>query len=256
MNSIKERFANLLEKPDRVELRNFIQNNFGELDSIDFKGNWCSYSKLAKHILAIANSGGGFIFVGIHEIKGEIKPIGIDSFIDKADIYKGVEKFIPSELEYEILDFHYKESEYADIKGKKFQAVWIRPEEKHIPFVSKKQGEGIRLNTIYTRRGTQSVEVNQVELQNILNRRIESEYSTSAEIKLEEHLEELKILYAQVKPYFQKSLLEPIMSDEDLNSIIEIFQEKNEKYPTENYEDFIIRMIDFKKSIIEKTLKK
>lgn len=34
MKNLKERFANLIEKPDRVGFRNFIQNNFGELDSI------------------------------------------------------------------------------------------------------------------------------------------------------------------------------------------------------------------------------
>jgi hypothetical protein len=62
--TIHESFAKFFEKPTRDRLRELLKNNVGELDNLDFKESFPEKEKLAKHILAIANSKGGVIIVG------------------------------------------------------------------------------------------------------------------------------------------------------------------------------------------------
>ena len=87
MKSIKEEFAKVLESPDRVDFKNFLKSNVGELDFVDFKKEWCAFSKIARHILAMANSKGGIIIIGVEETSNnELIPSGIKQVKDKADI--------------------------------------------------------------------------------------------------------------------------------------------------------------------------
>ena len=253
MKAIKEDFAKILENSiDRIELKNLLISNFGELDFLDFKKEWISLTKLSRHILAMANSGGGIIIFGVEEKKdGELTPTGLDSFLDKADIYNGTQKYIPNNLEFNIYDFQYKESEYSTIQGKKFQVLIIKNSENYLPFISEGNSDSIRKSSIYIRRGTQSVEANNEELQKILNRRIETEYSSTSELKLEEHLAQLKILYEQLNKFktkFGNLITQSLYNQSILNP--------NENYPKEDYESFISRQISIKKEIIEKELKR
>lgn len=59
--SLYEEFAVFFENPTRDSLRKLLSRNFGESNQIDFKESWPESNKLAKHILAFANSGGGVI---------------------------------------------------------------------------------------------------------------------------------------------------------------------------------------------------
>jgi len=66
---------------------------------------------------------------------------------------------------------------------------------KHVPYVSAADGEGIRSGAIYVRRGTSTEEANYEELQRVINKRIETRYSSRGELDLQSHLEQLKVLY-------------------------------------------------------------
>ena len=63
----KELFASFFEDPTRENLRDLLKGNTGETKNLDFKEQWPATNGLVKHILAIANSGGGCVVVGVAE---------------------------------------------------------------------------------------------------------------------------------------------------------------------------------------------
>lgn len=100
----RENFARFFESPSREGLRNLLQGHIGELNSYDFKKEWLTFSKLARHILGLANSGGGCLVFGIKEKKDKtFDPVGLAKLLDKADIHKGIQNFLPSSVKYEVL---------------------------------------------------------------------------------------------------------------------------------------------------------
>ena len=59
----KEEFSKFFENPSREALRELLKFQVGEFDPYDFKASWPILSKVARHFLALANSGGGFLSV-------------------------------------------------------------------------------------------------------------------------------------------------------------------------------------------------
>lgn len=246
-----EEFARFFEQPTREALRNLLQRHFGELNELDFKEVWPAHAKLARHLLGIANSHGGCLIIGVaQQDDNSLHPVGLATLADKADIHKGVKRFIPEQLIYEVLDFPFAESEYPTIKGKKFQVVIVEDTPKYIPFVAMADGEGICNAAIYTRRGTSTEEATYHELQEMFNRRLETEYSSHQELALEEHLATLKSLYEQIDPYRQREWRAGAMA---VFYLLEY--EQNPTYPKESFDEFIVRMIALKKNQIEELFK-
>ena len=239
-----EQFSQFFEDPSREGLRDLLQNHFGESNSFDFKENWPpALSKIARHILGFANSGGGCLVMGIKEKDDNtFDPVGVDKLLDKADIQKGIQKFIPPQIEYEILNFSYDSSEYPKIVGKKFQVIFVEDIPGYIPFVSKSDGTGIEENAIYVRRGTNTVKANYEELQKVLNRRVETEYFSQREFDLDQHLAELRILYDQIPRYIS---LGAALASSGVTGM------KNNRYPKEDFETFVKKIIGEKKAIIQ-----
>ena len=150
-----EAFAKFFESPSREGLRNLLRDHHGETHAFDFKEIWPSNSKLSRQILGLANYGGGCLIVGVKENKDKtFEPVGLDELSDKTDIQKGIERFVPIQLEYSILDFSFQDSEYPKIKGKKYQALVVEDSPKYLPFLAKADGEGLRKNAIYYRHAT------------------------------------------------------------------------------------------------------
>lgn len=253
VKNIKEGFANVLDNPDRIDFRNFVMNNFGEQDYIDFKREYPLSDKIAKLIIAFGNEGGSTLIFGIEEQDGELKATGIKDLKDKADFKSQLEKYLPDNLHYDIINFQYKDSEYNSLKGKNFQLVLVHNQDKSIPFIAKSDGKHINRNRIYIRRGTETIEANYIELQKLINRRIDLNISTTTEIEFEEHLIQLKTLYGQIKRNFHHNSLIP---REALSVILKETEIPNKKYPKEDFHDFIVKMIEIKKKIIEREVRK
>jgi hypothetical protein len=55
--AFREAFARFFEEPTREGLRELLRENFGEANELDFKREWPESSKLAKHVLGLANFG-------------------------------------------------------------------------------------------------------------------------------------------------------------------------------------------------------
>lgn len=243
-----EEFTRFFENPTRDSLRELIKRNYGEANHIDFKETLPDKTKLAKHFLAFANSGGGVLIIGIKDGE-QCEAVGA-TIVDKADIHKQVQSYIPSTLSYEVLDFSFKDSEYSNIRDKSFQVILIESDDQNMPYICQKAGDNIKDNVIYIRRGTSSCEANHDEVQKIINKRIETKYSSSSILSLEEHLKQLKLLYKEIPKKNQSSVLDAILN---MNTSF-LSYEDNPLYPKEGYQDFIATVIEAKKSRIKQFL--
>lgn len=135
--------------------------------------------------------------------------------------------------------------QYPAIIGKKFQVMFVEFSSEHIPYVSRREGDGIKSPAIYVRRGGQTSEASHEELQRIINQRIETKYSTSNEITLKQHMEQLKVLYSE------RSSNNPIFL-----SLAKVFAFRGpgDSDDDDSYNDFVKRTISIKKSIILKSI--
>lgn len=259
---MKDLMYRLLQEPTLDKFRDFLKDNTGEHNSIDFKGKWIEGAQLAKEMLALANTDGGIIVFGIAEgDDNSVKYDGLEKLRDHAEISNDIKKFISSDLKYEVYDFSYNSSEYSDLEGKNFQLLVVEDTPENIPFLAKKESTNLKPNAIYVRRGTSCEIANEEEIRSMINRRINYIHPLNGEpLQLEEHLKQLKILYNSIQKEkvsyisltegfgaaWRKILLSITKGGEEI--------EPNPLYPEEEYEEFIARMITEKKKKIERVL--
>lgn len=248
---LKEAFAVFFEDPSRESLRKLLIDHTGEYDDLDFKSELVSAPSLAKHIIAMANKAGGVIVFGVKEIeKGKYESVGLE-LNDKTQFLRDINAYVPEKLIYNVIDFSFTETEYAAIKDKSFRVVIIEYTPEYIPLLSKKDGEGIKKNLIYVRKNASSDVADYNDLQDIFNRRLETSFSSAREISLMEHFKELKDIYSLIKKgeWYEANVYVP-------NDDLYYYDfEPNPKYPEEDYDDFVVRMINLKKSVIESIIK-
>jgi len=241
-----EAFARFFEKPKRDTLRELLKNNVGEHTNLDFKREWPCGPKLAKHVLGFANSCGGALVIGVAEVDGVLQSLGLSEVKDKADVVQSFKKFVPDTLRCDIHDFSFNDSEYRDIKGKSFQVLIIEDTPELLPFLSEVDGDEIDAGAVYVRDGAATQRATHHQLQNLLNRRIETKHSSRRELTVREHFEELRVLYDLIRSRIPNPA---IMSG--YSSMQVVLSAPNPLLPQENFEAFVARMIDAKKKLIE-----
>ena len=127
--TVHEAFARFFEEPTRESFRALLTEHVGELRSCDFKESWPDHASVSKHILGLANAGGGCLVIGVKENEDKtLSAEGLPDIKDKADIINGIKLFIPEPLlaAVEIGDFAYDASEYASLVGKRFQVLFVQ----------------------------------------------------------------------------------------------------------------------------------
>lgn len=263
---IRDKFYDeFLKEPTKDNFRNFLSKNCGELDEVDYKATWIDKGHLAKTMLAMANSNGGAIIVGVkEEDDGTLTPTGLENFKDKAIINDDIHKLVPAELDYQVLDFSYDSSEYEKMQNKKFQMLIVFDTPDRLPFVSQGETTGLEKDVIYVRRGTKCEKATASDIEKIIYNRLETTFKEASDMTLSEHLEQLKILYAelpkQIKVLIKKGAptkLALALSSfgKLLTETEDIYEElDNPNYPEESYEAFVLKMIAKKKLKIEKVL--
>jgi len=193
-----ESFAQFFEEPTRATLKDLLRANLGETDQLDFKADWPDSSKLAKHIIATANSGGGAIVIGvIEEEDGGLTPQGLSELRDKANIGNTLDKYIPGELHHEILNFDFSASEYKEVEGNAYQVVLVDSDEMELPYLPIRDGSDIQENRFYVRRDTRSVEANRAEIKRIIDTRANAS-AKATEMAFGEDLDQLRSLYQRL----------------------------------------------------------
>lgn len=264
---IKDRlYDEFLKEPTKDNFCEFVKNNCGEFNEVDYKKTWPDKGKLAKIILAMANSHGGIIIIGVEEQSdGKIIPLGLENFRDKADVNNDISKYILPSLDYEIYDFSYDGAEYSLMENRKFQMVVIHDTPERLPFISLAETTNLDKDTIYIRRGTKCEKANSTEIEKILETKISKIFKETSDMSLEEHLSQLKLLYGQLPQKIQvlvrngevienisKALLKAASGMAYLGN--EYKEIDNPNYPEESYEAFVLRIIRMKKIKIEKVL--
>ena len=80
-----------------------------------------------------------------------------------------LQNYLPSELDYEIIDFTYNnDAEWGNVKNKKFQVLLIENTPQYIPFISLKGGEHLEKNRVYYRGKSNTEEATHEELKKSL----------------------------------------------------------------------------------------
>lgn len=254
----RETLARFLKTRTREDLSEVLQDNVGELNELDFKETWPEASALAKHVLGIGNSGGGCIVVGIED--GTLEPKGLAKVEDKTKIVNSLKNYLPSSLLgiTEIGDFVYDGTEYAKISGKSFQVIFVGDDKEHLPFISLRSGRSIRSNTIYVRRGAATEEANHDELQKLINARLETGYSSTKELDLQQHIQQLKVLFQQIDRHLVRGMGgvfgQSLAAFGAMARSLQIESVPNPKFPEEDFDAFVNRLIKLKKKRIEEEL--
>lgn len=257
---IKDRIYKLSQEPTLDNLREYLLYQTGEHNYIDFKAKWISDDKLAKEILSLANSEGGIIIFGVAEKEDHsVSCEGLDELKDHTIINNEVKNYISSNLKYDVYDFSYESSEYEALKGKHLQMLVVTDTPEHIPFLAQKEGNNLKNNIIYVRKGASCEQANQEDINYIINRRINYIHPLNGEpLKLEEHLKQLKTLYNYIEKYNYYSSSDGISQILRAISPEAVFGMKkiahNPNYPDEEYDDFIERLVIEKKKKIERIL--
>lgn len=246
----------MLNNPTRENFRVLLQNHLGEEDYLDFKKEWPDKEKEARHILAMANSGGGCIIFGVFQNEdGSFEISGLSNFKDSADLRKEIKGYLPSSLKYSLKDFTYENSEYEKMIGKKFQLLIVEDNPLELPYVCCRDGEKIKDGDIYIRKGTESEKANNYEIDKLIKRKIrETKIPRNKDLPLEKQLEQLKILYSELTYTTRNSELFSGISKLLSNCLGTSTIHKKECYPKEDYDSFIVRMLDKKKKRIEEEL--
>ncbi|MBM7584217.1 putative HTH transcriptional regulator [Bacillus pakistanensis] len=189
-----------LNNPSKESFKQLWQSNTGETDYLDFKMMWIEWTKMAKHILAIANSGGGCIIIGVRQNDlGSIDWVGLkeESFLDKADVDNKLHHLLPKYLKYRTEDFIFSKDEHADLRFKRFQVLIIEYDPKYVPYTSIVNRGELRYGSIYIRQGTKTMEASNDKLVEIILRKVQSGGSDSDEISLQDHFRQLKGLFLE-----------------------------------------------------------
>lgn len=196
---IKDDIARFVANPTQDGLQNLIQYFGGEFDQYELKEAWPVLPRIAKSVLAIANSGGGVILFGIND--ASLDPVGLPEFMPKQHVFDVFGEFLPGPLlnEVTLLDFDYDEAEYPALKDKLIQVLAI-PDLPHVlPFVCENEwtqdDAHLRRGAVYVRNGTQTIESSYEQIQILINRHVDAVMPGGNVDELTQELAQLHALY-------------------------------------------------------------
>ncbi len=187
---ITERIESVPSPLDDV-VTNFLLSKKRETAELDFKyeidiKKSSDFAKIAKHVFAMSNYGGGHILIGFKETKtGNIEPVGLplDYHIDQAHLQEKFNAYSNSPI---VLDYkEVKKIVNSDLK--KFAVIYVPP--SNVVLTSIKPGSYVdkdgKLRQIFDkgeiliRRGTQSVPATLKEIKYIEKRATRTKYQIS-----------------------------------------------------------------------------
>lgn len=243
--TLKDELAGFFSEPTKEKFAEIVDAD-KEYDYIECKGEWIKKGKLAKHILAFANSGGGTIIIGVEESEGSLTPVGFENLRDESKFGEKIEKYIPDRLNGDIMlqNYEYSENIYPGLADKKFQVIFVETDEEEIPYVSTGSTSGINKDQIYVRKNTRSETASHSDIQDILKRRIEASANESS---LEQDLDDLETLYDRLDNRFNFTSSMTFAFDEYLSRK----KTSTAVYPDKTFAEIVMEMIAKKKFKID-----
>ena len=144
------------------------------------------YLKIIKDVLAFANSGGGYLLIGVKEnktsgVRGRFIKIGVPNEFqfDDASFQEKINSYLddPITINHAFFKRNFDDSE------KQFALIYIPPSHKILKSlkdgkycINNKEKFAFRKNTVYVRRGTQSIRASPYEIKNMATRINNSNY--------------------------------------------------------------------------------
>jgi hypothetical protein len=244
--SLKEIYFKFFQDPNREVLRDILNLHTGEINECDFKESWPSVDYLVRTSIAYANAGKGMLIIGVkgNEDKS-FNPIGLNQFEDKTRILDSLKKFLPIDIQLDIIDFDYAASDYPILSGIKFQVFSVEASLGKVPYAVMWDGEKIIKNRIYVRKNVSTVEAEYSDLMNLIKKRYEN-HEVIDRKELREHLEDLKILYSH------KSLFNPL--GRAYYAVHQAYTDLGISNKSESFDDKIDDFIKRKIKLIERCL--
>lgn len=250
--AVHETFVEFFADPSRDKLRAVLKDVAGEMRQLDFKAEWPKAGPMAKHILAMGNSGGGCLVIGVEEKADKsLEPTGLETFKDKADILNGLKNVVPDALltQLRFLEFNYQASEWDKLVGRKFQVLLIQSDPDHLPYLAIKNGEELQAGVIYVRREGGTSAASYEEIQRLIALRLAGGRAVLVELDLKDHFEQLRVLYDQI-PKVKAGGLFGAAFAEQFSGVLGALagaSEPNPNYPAEGFEAFAASLIVKKK---------
>lgn len=251
----KEDIYVFLQNPTRENFIKIVFKGSGELSNLDYKENWVKEQKIAEIIIGMANIGGGAIIIGVKENDDKtFEAVGLEKLEDQANIHSKIDNFLPNEVKYDVFNYDFRDESYNKIKGKLFQLLIINSDDKELPYVWKKNTDIAEEGCIFYRRGTKTVKANMQEIKEMTDKRIKAILLEESKLQLEEHLNQLKILYKNIRFQNNSILFSSMFKNiQNFGNSARVNGE-NLLYPDESYEEFVTDMILKKKKKIERIL--
>ena len=252
-SQFKQAFTDFFTSPTRKGLAEILRFNSGEQDHLDFKREFISGDKLSRHFLAMANSGGGAIVFGVEEQPdGALLSVGLPDTKDASYFQQITKTYVPDTLKFQSHRFAFDPTDVPELAGKSFQILIVEGDDSHLPFISQNSGKDIQEGFVYVRRGTESQRASHTQLQSLINARIATGHSTAREVTLEQHFDELQMLYSLIPAHVRKPTELGFALNLQLKAASLVFatDEPNPEFPTETFPAFVRRAIELKKKVI------
>lgn len=246
---LKELGYKFFQNPTRDNFIKIIFDNVGERDNLDFKEKWIEDKKLAKIMLGIANVGKGAIVFGVKENEScQFEPVGLKELQDKAKIVSQLMKYLPKELDFDIIEFDFSGENYSALKDKLFQVILVFPKDECLPYIVEKGFEENEKGSIFYRKGTETLLADTECLKEMISKRIKAENNIYNSY-LKKHIEQIKILYEYGSRFY---LANDYISNLRQSVILMMSKEVNNK--SDSFDKFISEIIEQKKKKIRKIL--
>lgn len=187
----------ILEDPIGEYVKNYMFSLSKETHFLDYKKiirveRNSDFPKFVKDVMAFANYGGGFVFLGMEEnqyldpeVKGKFLPIGLppDFHIDQATLQQKTNSYLNCSITLDYDEFF----KVLDGENRKFAIVYVHPGTETVKatndgtFINNdgKTARAFTNDTIYTRRGTQSIPASSLEIARIKERVKDENYRLS-----------------------------------------------------------------------------
>ena len=255
----KDVLAEFLLDPSKSTLNLYLANQLGEQPSIDFKEVWPRKEQLARHLLGMANSGGGVLIMGVAELSDKsISATGLtEPFKDGAAINEQLSAYLPTYLSKKIAvyNFHYSlDEDPKSLHGKRFQALTVATDAIELPYFSLKKIESYPDGTVFVRHGSKTTPANSNDRDELLKQRDQAMSKVSEQLELKGHLQQLRVLYGAISPTIRNGGPFTLQIGDSILQSLYGPARANPNYPDETFDDFVNRMIDTKKHRIQREL--
>jgi len=247
LDSYYDAVKQLIDTPNSKTLETILWDYLFESDQVDFKKDYLEIDKIAKHILSLANIGGGAIILGVSEDGDSLKLDGLEEYKDNAELDNSLKKYIPSTVKYRQSRIKFNEN---DKEEKIFSVITVQDNPMDLPYISNKNGSNINEGEVYVRSGTKSERADKDDVEQIYRRKNAAYNLVKSPEDFNNTVKKLSILYSHIP----EKLHEDTTFQKAIQNIFIKKEVPNENYPEEDLDQFLNKCIDLQKEFVLNSL--